>query len=356
MDRLDKSARGDAAAVPVLDGGLIYTQDDAPGITRVRRGRGFSYHAPDGGLIRDVKTLTRIRMLAIPPAYQQVWICPKPNGHIQATGRDDRGRKQYRYHAAFRASQDEAKFARLAKFGAALPEMRERISADLRARSTSRRCVIATIVHLLDCTAIRIGNAPYAQQNRSYGLTTLRQRHVTLESSTIRFRFAGKGGKKWDVSLRDRRVARVLRGLQELPGQQLFGYLDGEDVRAVTSDDINAYLREIGGEDFSAKDFRTWCGTVTATAMLAELHQQEEPPAAAAAIKQAVLAASQALQNTPTICRKSYIHPAVLEAYDTDQARFASMATDDAENEVLALLLAAENRGKRGTNRQSKRG
>lgn len=343
-------AGSDSVAVPVpvpaLAGGLVYTQDDMPGITRVGRGRGFSYHKPDGSLIRDRKTLDRIRALAIPPAYQQVWICPRANGHVQATGRDAKGRKQYRYHPAFRAAQDQAKFARLAQFGAALPEMRGRIDADLRARSTSRRCVIATIVHLLDCTAIRIGNAPYAEQNRSYGLTTLRRRHVSLESSTIRFRFAGKGGRKWDVSLRNRRVARVIRGLQDLPGQQLFRYLDGDSLRAITSDDINSYLREIGGEDFSAKDFRTWAGTVTAVAMLAELHQQDEPPALKAAIKQAVLAASQALQNTPTICRQSYIHPAVLDAYSADPAPFGKMVIDDAEVEVLALLKAAENRGK----------
>ncbi|GGB54751.1 DNA topoisomerase IB [Blastomonas aquatica] len=356
MARDDKDGLGDPAAVPVLEGGLVYTQDDTPGITRVKRGRGFSYHRPDGALIKDDKTLDRIRMLAIPPAYQNVWICPKPNGHVQATGRDARNRKQYRYHPDYRAAQDQAKFSRLALFGAALPAIRAQLDADLRARSTSRRCVIATIILLLDSTAIRIGNAMYAQQNRSYGLTTLRHRHVSLESSTIRFRFAGKGGRKWDVSLRNRRVARVIRGLQDLPGQQLFRYLDGDTVRAITSDDINGYLREIGGEDFSAKDFRTWSGTVTAAVALAELHQLEEPPKVAAAIKLAVLAASQALQNTPTICRKSYIHPAVFDTYSIDQALFAKMAGEDAEEQVLALLRAAENQGKQGTKPTTKRG
>lgn len=360
MARNDKAGTGKAGAgaqaVPVLEGGLIYTQDDMPGITRVGRGRGFSYHKPDGSLIRDKKMLDRIRALAIPPAYKQVWICPRANGHLQATGRDAKGRKQYRYHPGFRAAQDQAKFARLAQFGAALPEMRERIDADLRARSTSRRCVIATIVHLLDCTAIRIGNAPYAQQNRSYGLTTLRRRHVSLESSNIRFRFSGKGGRKWDVSLRNRRVARVIRSLQDLPGQQLFRYLDGDSLKAITSDDINGYLREIGGDDFSAKDFRTWAGTVTAVAVLAELHRQDEPPALKAAIRQAVLAASQALHNTPTVCRQAYIHPFVLDAYATDPARFAKMVVDEAENHVLALLKSAENCGKQGTKAPTKRG
>lgn len=323
-------------------GGLVYTQDDEPGFRRVKRGRAFSYHRCDGTLIKDGKTLARIRALGIPPAYSDVWICAVEDGHLQATGRDARGRKQYRYHPDFRAAQDEAKFSRLARFGATLPEMRSQISTDIGARSTTRRCVIATIIHLLDSTSIRIGNTLYAQQNRSFGLTTLRNRHVSLEAATVRFRFNGKGGRKWDVSVRDRRVARVIRGLQELPGQQLFRYLDGDTIRTVTSGDINAYLREISGDDFSAKDFRTWSGTVTAAAMLAGLRQQDEPPAAASAIKQAVDAASQALRNTPAICRKSYIHPAVFDAFREDHAVFSRMLPDEAEAEVLLLLQALD--------------
>lgn len=325
-------------AAPQGDDTLVFTQDDSPGIRRVRRGRGFSYHDSNGKVIRDKAARARFAALAIPPAYTDVWICSDPNGHLQATGRDARGRKQYRYHLAFRARQDAAKFARLGKFGARLPDLRAQIEKDISARCTSRRCVIATIIHLLDSTAIRIGNAPYAKQNRSYGLTTLRSRHVALDASAIRFRFTGKGGRKWDVSLRHRRVAKVLRGLQELPGQDLFRYRDGDELRTVTSDDINAYLREIGGDDFSAKDFRTWCGTVTAMAALCDLRQQDAPPATEAAIRAAVATAADALGNTPTICRQSYIHPAVLDAYREDHAAFRRTAPDAAETAVLKLL------------------
>ena len=317
---------------------LVFTQDDMPGITRKRRGKGFSYYDAKGKLIRDHAERQRINRLAIPPAYEQVWICPDPNGHLQATGRDARGRKQYRYHPAYREQQDAAKFARLASFGAKLPAIREQIEKDISARGTSRTCVLATILHLLDCTAIRIGNALYAKQNRSYGLTTLHCRHVALEASQIRFRFNGKGGRKWDVSLRHRRVAKVLRGLQDLPGQQLFRYKDGDELRAVTSDDINAYLRELGGEDFSAKDFRTWCGTVTAFSSLCELRQQEAPPPPEKAIREAVARAADALGNTPTICRQSYIHPEILEAYREEDAAFRRTDPDDAEPAVLKLL------------------
>ena len=317
---------------------LVFTQDDMPGITRKRRGKGFSYHDSNGRLIRDKAVRKRIDSLAIPPAYQDVWICADPNGHLQATGRDARGRKQYRYHPAYREQQDTAKFARLASFGAKLPAIREQVERDISTRGTSRTCVMATIIHLLDCTAIRIGNALYAKQNRSYGLTTLHCRHVALEASQIRFRFNGKGGRKWDVSLRHRRVAKVLRGLQELPGQQLFRYRDGDELRSVTSDDINAYLRELGGEDFSAKDFRTWCGTVTAFSALCELRQQDEPPTAEKAIREAVARAADALGNTPTICRQSYIHPEILEAYREDETLFRRTDPDQAEPAVLKML------------------
>ena len=317
---------------------LVFTSDDMPGITRVRRGRGFSYHDPKGRLIRDKAVRKRIAGLAIPPAYTDVWICRDPNGHLQATGRDARGRKQYRYHPGYREQQDAAKFARLARFGAKLPAIREQVEQDISKRGTSRACVLATIIHLLDCTAIRIGNSLYARQNRSYGLTTLHCRHVALEASQIRFRFNGKGGRKWDVSLRHRRVARVLRGLQELPGQQLFRYKDGDELRSVSSDDINAYLRDIAGEDFSAKDFRTWCGTVTAFSALCGLRQQDDPPATEAAIREAVAHAADALGNTPTICRQSYIHPQVLEAYREDDRLFRRTDPDAAEPEVLKLL------------------
>src|SRR3989344_4883463 len=320
------------------EGALVFTTDDMPGITRKRRGKGFSYHDNKGRLIRDKAVRKRIDSLAIPPAYEQVWICPDPNGHLQATGRDARGRKQFRYHPAYREQQEAAKFARLASFGAKLPAIRERVEKDISSKGTSRTCVMATIIHLLDCTAIRIGNALYAKQNRSYGLTTLHCRHVALQASEIRFRFIGKGGRQWDAPLRHRRVAKVLRGLQELPGQQLFRYRDSDELRSVTSDDINAYLREIGGEDFSAKDFRTWCGTVTACSALCELRQQEQPPATEKAIREAVARAAAALGNTQPICRQSYIHPQLREAYRDDDPMFRRTDPDEAEPAVLKLL------------------
>lgn len=329
--------------------GLVFTSDDQPGIVRTKRGRGFSYRMPDGAPVKDRAILDRIRALAIPPAYTQVWICLKTNGHLQATGRDARGRKQYRYHADYRAAQDLAKFSRLVNFGERLPIIREQVDSAMRSNGTRAKCVIATIVYLLDSTTIRIGNPVYAADNGSFGLTTLRQRHVRLDASTIRFRFKGKSGRKWDLSVRNRRVARIIRGLQELPGQDLFSYVDGGGVKPVSSNDINGYLREIGGEDFSAKDFRTWHGTVLAAVSLAQMRQGEVEMKPEAAIRQALVDVSAVLHNTPTVCRQSYVHPAVFDAYRDDHPMFTTMALPHepangaphfagAERDVLAFI------------------
>lgn len=329
--------------------GLVFTSDDQVGIARVKRGRGFSYHLPDGSLMKDRDTLDRIRALAIPPAYVDVWICKKANGHLQATGRDARGRKQYRYHADYRAAQDTAKFSRLIGFGERLPLIRERIDAAMRLRGNQLERVCATIIHLLDSTAIRIGNPVYAADNGSFGLTTLRRRHVKLDASKIRFRFSGKSGRKWDLSVNNRRVARVIRGLQELPGQELFRYVDGDVVKPVHSEDINEYLREISGGEFSAKDFRTWHGTVLAAVSLAQLRQSDPEMKPDVAIRKAVAEVAAILHNTPTVCRQSYVHPALLEAYRDEHPLFLKMVLPHqpvtgpphfaaAEHDVLAFM------------------
>ena len=250
--------------------GLVYVSDTEPGIARRRAGKGFSYRDPRGQLVRDKATLARIRSLAIPPAYADVWVCPDPDGHIQATGRDARGRKQYRYHPRFREVRESAKYEHMLDFARALPALRARVASDMARRGMGRQKVLATVVHLLETTMIRVGNADYVRQNKSHGLTTLRDRHVTIDGSEVRFRFKGKSGKQWDLGLRDRRVARIVRQSQDLPGQHLFQYLDDEGVaREVTSGDVNTYLREVTGAGITAKDFRTWTGTVLAALALA---------------------------------------------------------------------------------------
>ena len=298
-----------------ISAGLTYVNDDMPGITRIRSGKGFSYKGPDGRTITDKAERKRLASLAIPPAYTDVWICSDPRGHLQATGRDARGRKQYRYHPAFRAQQDAAKFARLGKFGACLPALRAQVEKDISARGTSRRCVIATIIHLLDCTAIRIGNETYARQNRSYGLTTLRTRHVNVSSTAVRFHFRGKSGVEHEVTLRDRRLARLMRRCMELPGQQLFQYLDEDGQRrAVSSNDVNLYLREMTGRDFTAKDYRTWAGSALALERLRKLDASSASVARQNLVETVKQVASQ-LGNTPAVCRQCYIHPAILQAF-----------------------------------------
>ena len=311
----------DAAA----SAGLIYVNDDMPGITRVRAGTGFSYRDPRGRIIRDRALRRRLAALAVPPAYTDVWICPDPRGHIQATGRDAKGRKQYRYHPDFRALRDSAKYDHMLEFAQALPRIRERVDHDMRRPGLPFDKVVATIVHLLEHSMIRVGNDQYARANRSHGLTTLRARHVDLDGgSRVRFRFRGKSGKEWDLRLSDRRIARVIRALQDIPGQHLFQYLDDDGGRRrVSSGDVNAYLREVSGRDVTAKDFRTWTGTVLAALALAELEQADSAAAARRNVRDVIEKIAARLGNTPTICRKCYVHPQIIDAYLASELKLA---------------------------------
>jgi DNA topoisomerase-1 len=296
--------------------GLTYMSDETPGIRRRKSGRGFTYAAADGRRITDAATLERIRKLAIPPAYTDVWICPKANGHIQATGRDAKGRKQYRYHVAFREVRESTKYEHMLAFAQALPAIRKTIDHHMSLRGLPREKVLATVVHLLENTLIRVGNVDYAKQNKSYGLTTLRDPHVEIDGAELRFEFKGKSGKKWNLRVRDRRVAKIVKACQDLPGQDLFQYLDGEGNRqTIASSDVNGYLREITGEDFTAKDFRTWAGTVLAAHALAEFAQFDDEAKAKKNIRAAIESVSSRLGNTPTICRKCYVHPEILSCY-----------------------------------------
>jgi DNA topoisomerase-1 len=300
--------------------GLRYTPDDGPGITRRRAGKGWSYRDPDGAVIRDPEQLERIRGIVIPPAWTDVWINPSARGHIQATGRDARGRKQYRYHPKWRASRDDTKFSRMVAFGTALPGIRQRVGADLGRPGLSRQKTLAVVVRLLDESLIRVGNAEYARDNASYGLTTLRDKHVDVEGATMHFAFRGKGGKLHEVDVRDRRVAGMVKRMQDLPGQHLFQYLDDDGERqAVDSEDVNAYLHEIAGEGFTAKDFRTWAGTVLAARCLRDLGPFETETAMKANILEAVDTVAARLGNTRAVCRAAYIHPAVLLGYEAGE-------------------------------------
>ncbi|HXW03779.1 MAG TPA: hypothetical protein VD833_00990 [Vicinamibacterales bacterium] len=297
--------------------GLRYVTDATPGITRRKRGSGVAYYRPDGSLVRDSATLERIRSLAIPPAWERVWISPDANGHLQATGRDARGRKQYRYHAYWNRVRNDVKYGRMIAFGRALPSIRRRTETDLRKPALSRERVLATVVRLLEKTLIRVGNEEYARTNGSFGLTTLQDRHVAVRGTRVQFRFRAKSGIRQTVDLEDAALARSVRRCQDLPGQTLFQYLDADGRRQrVDSGDVNAYLREIAGQDFTAKDFRTWAGTVLAASALSA------PGAAAAAVTarkrqivRAVEAVAQRLGNTRAVCRKCYVHPAVFDAY-----------------------------------------
>lgn len=309
-------AGAESLAATVEAAGLVYVTDADPGIRRIRAGRGFSYRDGAGRLLRDASALARIRSLAIPPAYTDVWICPLPNGHIQATGRDAKGRKQYRYHADWHGLRDATKYERLLEFGESLPALRRRIAADMAPRGLSRGKVLATIVALLENTLIRVGNADYVRQNDSFGLTTLRDGHVTAAATELRFRFKGKSGRTWNLSVRDRRIARIVRACQDLPGQHLFQYLDDDGRQvAVTSADVNSYLREISGRDITAKDFRTWAGTVLAARAIAEALPPETAAAGKRSLRAAIETVAARLGNTPTIARKSYVHPEIVRAY-----------------------------------------
>jgi DNA topoisomerase I len=296
--------------------GLRYVDDDQPGLRRRRAGKNFIVVDAEGRRVRDTETRRRVRRLAIPPAWTDVWICPLAHGHLQATGRDARGRKQYRYHPRWRAVRDETKYARMLAFAHALPALRARVDADLRREGLPREKVLATVVRLLETTFIRVGNEAYARSNKSFGLTTMRNGHVDIRGSTLRFDFRGKGGKRHEVDVMDRRVARVVRRCQELPGQELFRYVDDTGTpRAVDSGDVNAYLREITSEDFTAKDFRTWAGTVLAARALQDVQTFESATQAKKTLLRAIEGVARQLGNTPAVCRTCYVHPRVIEAY-----------------------------------------
>lgn len=296
--------------------GLVYVSDEEPGIRRRKSGKGFTYAGPDGRKITDAETLGRIRSLAIPPAYTDVWISVDPAGHIQATGRDAKGRKQYRYHPTFREVRDGVKFEHVMAFAHCLPQIRETVSRHMSLKGLPREKVLATTVHLLETTLIRVGNDDYAKQNQSYGLTTLRDKHVEVEGSELRFQFKGKSGKTWRLDVKDRRIAKIVKACQDLPGQELLQYVDAQgDTRDVTSSDVNAYLREITGRDITAKDFRTWAGTVLAALALREFEAFDSDAKAKKNVRAAIERVSARLGNTPTVCRKCYVHPEILNTY-----------------------------------------
>lgn len=311
LDALAKTAPDTAQSA-----GLIYVSDEEPGIRRKKAGNGFTYKTSDGKTVKDKAVLMRIRSLAIPPAWTDVWICAKANGHIQATGRDARGRKQYKYHPKFREIREEAKFEHLMEFARLLPKIRAKVSEHMSLRGLPREKVLATTVHLLEATLIRVGNDDYAKQNKSYGLTTLRDPHVKINGSELRFQFKGKGGKTWRLKMTDRRVAKIVKACQELPGQELLQYIDENgDRQDVTSSDVNDYLREITGQEITAKDFRTWAGTVLAALALREFESFDSDAKAKKNVRAAIENVATRLGNTPTICRKCYIHPEILDSY-----------------------------------------
>ena len=304
---------------------LRYVTSAMPGIRRLRSGKSFRYLDARGRVIRDPEELHRLRRLAIPPAWTDVWICPDPDGHLLATGRDARGRKQYRYHPRWREVRDETKYDRMIAFGHALPRIRARIACDLRGRGLAREKVLAAVVRLLETTLIRVGNDEYAQKNRSFGLTTLRDKHVAIRGGKLRFSFHGKHGIEHEVELHDPRLARIVKQCRDVPGQELFQYIDEQGVRrSISSTDVNDYLREISGDDFTAKDFRTWAGTVLAARALHELPVSSSQRHAKRHVAQAIEAVASTLGNTKSICRKCYVHPSVVQAYlDGDPVKLA---------------------------------
>ena len=309
-------AVSDEGIAAAAEAGLRYVSDDSPGYGRKANGEHFEYVDTHGKPIRDEERLLRIKRLAIPPAWTDVWICPSPAGHIQATGRDARRRKQYCYHERWRELRDENKFSRLAEFAKALPKIRRRVAQDIRLPGLPREKVLATVVRLLERTFIRIGNEEYARENKSFGLTTIKNRHVRVKGDHLRFRFRGKSGRQHEVAITDGRIARIVSKCQDLPGQDLFQYVsDDGEVRNVTSQDVNDYLREITSENFTAKDFRTWAGTVLGAIALNAQGEFQTKKQAKANLKTAICAVAHFLGNTPAICRKCYVHPAIVEAY-----------------------------------------
>ena len=347
------------------EAGLRYVSDTMPGVRRRRAGKAFTYIGPDGERITDESRIAWFKRLAIPPAWTDVWISPMKRGHIQATGRDARGRKQYRYHPRWREVRDEAKYGRLIEFARALPKIRRRTEKDLRRRGLPREKVLALVVRLLEATLIRVGNDEYARENRSFGLSTMRDRHAEVDGSEIRFSFRGKSGKEHEIDVRDRRLARLVKQVQDLPGQELFQYLDEDGKRVdVTSGDVNDYLREISGDDFTAKDFRTWAGTVAASMALSEFIEIDDEAGRKKAIVQAIEDVAERLGNTPSVCRAAYVHPHLLESYLdgtmvdalTERARGVGRgahALNREEAAVLGLLQARLAREQRRRGRKA---
>jgi DNA topoisomerase-1 len=331
----DESSPAGPAELP---SSLNYVDDRDPGIRRKAAAKGFAYTGVDGKPVKDEATLKRIRSLVIPPAWRDVWICPDPSGHIQATGRDARGRKQYRYHADWRKSRDHSKYDKMIDFGRRLPKLRARIEADLALRGLPREKVVAAVVRLLELTLIRVGNDAYARENKSFGLTTMRKRHVELGATGAVFEFRGKSGVAHKTGFRDRKLARVVRACGDLPGQRLFQYLDEDGERhSVGSSEVNAYIHEAIGDGFSAKDFRTWAGALCAL----EIFDSMEPPTSAiqakAMIKACVDGVSRRLGNTPAVCRACYIHPAVIAAFEAGELT-RPRAGADPERRLIRLL------------------
>jgi DNA topoisomerase I len=361
--RLHKLAIAEDPKEAAASAGLRYVSDSWPGMKRKRKQSHFVYYDKEGNPVRDQSRLKRIRSLVIPPAWERVWICPLANGHLQATGFDNRGRKQYKYHPDWRSVRDEAKFERLLAFAEILPQIRDRVDKDLRRPELSREKVLATVVRLLEISLIRIGNEEYAKENRSFGLTTMKNRHVEIEGSTVRFQFRGKSGKQHLVEVSDRRVARIIQKCQDLPGQHLFEYLDSDgQVMSIASDNVNEYLKGITDQPFTAKDFRTWAGTVLAALALSKLEEVDSEAAAKKNILTAVEAVARLLGNTAAICRKCYIHPIITRSYlDGTLARTLRRRVDSQlarrlhylkpeEAVVLALLrqeLSEQANGKR---------
>src|SRR5437764_11501816 len=332
IDTVATLEAGLGPAVAAKGGQLRYVHDSMPGITRHRARNGLDYRLPDGSLVRDIATLKRIRALAIPPAWTDVWICRDPNGHLQATGRDQRGRKQYRYHARWREVRDEAKYGKLLIFARVLPLIRTRVEEDLKPSGLPRERVLAAVVRLMELTLFRVGNNQYAKKNKSFGLTTLRDRHVRIDGGHIHLSFRGKSGNRYESDINDRRLARIVKGCRGLPGYELFQYLDDEgDQHAVGSEEVNAYLREIAGEEITAKDFRTWAGTQLAAKALRGFRDLDTESKRKKAIVRAVEKVAKHLGNTPAICRRCYIHPAIFEGYVDGTLLEALAAKADAD-------------------------
>lgn len=331
--------------------GLRYVNGAGPGIQRKRCGSSFRLIGPDGKPIRDRDEIGRIKSLAIPPAWTNVWICPNPYGHIQAMGRDVKGRKQYRYHTLYRKVRDETKFSRMVAFGTALPAIRLRVQQDMKLPGLPKQKVVATVVQLLECTCIRIGNVEYARENDSFGLTTMRNRHVEISRSTLRFRFRGKSGQEHEIELHDPRLARIVKQCRDIPGHELFQYLDETGARcSIDSSDVNQYLREMTGQEFSAKDFRTWEGTVHTAIALRDMGSPDSETQGKKNIVDAIKSVSNRLGNRPATCRNYYVHPAITDAYLSgtlvpamEKAKQTPDTPEGLTNEELCVMALIEN-------------